>query len=176
MKFCNQCGAKLEDEMMFCMFCGAKQPSIEAPVAEAVEETEAAVTETVGVAENAIAESVAEVETVAAETVGEVETVATETVAEVEAAATETVSEAETAVAENVAGMEAVATEAPIGYIEPDTILVPKEKKSKKGLVIGIVSAVVALALIAAGIFVFFMLRKETIDAKDLVKAVGHAP
>ncbi len=198
MKFCNQCGAKLDDEMMFCMFCGAKQPSIEAPVAEAVEETEAAVTETVGVAENAIAESVAEVETVAAETVGEAETVATETVAEVEAAATETVaeienaatetvaeveaaatetvSEAETAVAENVAGMEAVATEAPIGYIEPDTILVPKEKKSKKGLVIGIVSAVVALALIAAGIFVFFMLRKETIDAKDLVKVIGYGP
>lgn len=63
MKFCNQCGAKLEDDMAFCNVCGAKQPELvmatvaaEAETAFEAELTEAAAEVSEGV-ENVVQET-----------------------------------------------------------------------------------------------------------------------
>ncbi len=148
MKFCKQCGASLEDDMMFCGQCGASQA--EAPAEQAAEVVEQAA-ETVAVAE-----------------------------AVVEAAAPEAAPAAQPEAAP-VAQPE-VAPAAP--YAAPVYQQAPVEapaqaapKKSKKGLIIGIVAAVLVIAAAVVGV-VFFLSnsKKETIDASKLVKIVAYGP
>lgn len=153
MKFCNQCGAQLEDEMLFCNVCGAKQEIL--PVAaETPIETPA----------EAPAEVPAEAPVEApAETPAE---------APVFVAPAETPAEAPVFVAPVEAPVETpVAPVAPAYYGEPAA-----PKKSKKGLIIGIISAVVAIAAIVAGVLIFLNMRKDTISAKDIVTIVGYGP
>lgn len=184
MKFCNQCGTRLEDDMMFCISCGAKQPELaaaaEAVITEATEEA-AAVSEA---AEAAVTEEAAAVSGVAEAAVEEVaavgeaaEAAVTEEVTAAGEAAEAAVEEA-AAVAPVIPAFEAASekTNYPVNEGGPLSTTETKPKKSKKGLIIGLISAVVAVALIAAGILVFLMTRKETIDAKDIVKVIGYGP
>lgn len=178
MKFCKQCGASLEDDMMFCGQCGASQAESPAEQAEAVAEA----VETA--AEAAVAETAEAVETVneaAAETVA-----AAESVVEVAPeAAAETVAEAAAVVPEAPVVPEAapvaqpeVAPAAP--YVAPVYQQAPVQaapKKSKKGLIIGIIAAVLVVAAAVVGV-IFFLSnsKKETIDGEKLVKIVCYGP
>ena len=183
MKFCKQCGASLEDDMMFCNMCGAPQgeaPAEAAPVEEAP--VEAAPVEEAPVEAAPVEEAPAE-----AAPVEEAPVVAA---APVEAAPVEAgpVEEApvvaetpvEAAPVEEAAPVVAAASMIPaaaeyLPQAAPEAPAAPK--KSKKGLIIGLVSAVVVVAALVAGILWFINnSKKETIDASQLVKVIGYGP
>lgn len=157
MKTCIKCGNQLNDDAKFCGSCGTPQPAIsEAAVSAAAE-----IKEEAEKAENAAAETVQKVKTAASETVEKAETAASETAEKAETAASETVQQAETAAP---AAAEAV-----------------KEKKPfpKKPVIIGGI-CVAAVAVIAIVVAIILGNRCETIDCKNLVKAIyvgpnGHA-
>lgn len=67
MKFCNQCGATLEDDMLFCSSCGAKQTDLTQVVEETPAETPAEPIEIPAEVSEAAAETVAAVENAAEE-------------------------------------------------------------------------------------------------------------
>ena len=67
MKFCNQCGAELEDDMLFCASCGAKQTDLTQVVEETPVEAPETPVEIPAEVSEAAAETVAAVESAAAE-------------------------------------------------------------------------------------------------------------
>lgn len=204
MKYCNQCGAQLDDDMMFCGTCGAKQevPAASASpaeiTAEAAAATEAVVTETAQAAEAAVTETAAATEAAVTETAQAAEAAVTEAAAAAEAAVTETAAAAEAAVTE---GEEAgfnpsseITPDKPVAFtpypIPSDTLYMPESvdpstpaapvnnppKKSKKGLIIGIIAAAVVIVAALGAILTINALKKETIDASKLIKVLGYGP
>ncbi len=125
MAFCSNCGTQLPEGAAVCENCGSQIPQAQAPAVEEVQ---------------APAEPVAE--TTAAEAAPVEETVAEEVPAAEEAPAAE-----ETPVVEETA---APAVTEPV--VQQEQIQEPKNKKSKKGIIIAVV-ALVLVAAIVAGIF-----------------------
>ncbi len=184
MKYCNQCGAQLDDDMMFCGTCGAKQEAPATPASPAEIPAEAAAS--VAAAEAAVTGTAQAAEAAVTETAEAAETAVTETAAAAEAAVTETAQAAETAVTQTAQAVETAAPEplmffpsqnpASDGTAAGTTEPANPPKKSKKGLIIGIIAAVAVVAAVVIGLLVMNALKKETIDASKLVKVTGYGP
>ena len=145
---------------MFCGQCGASQA--EAPAEQAAEVVEQAA--------ETLETAAANVETAA-------EAAVAETVAEA-APVTEAAPVVPAAAPVVPAAAPVVPEAAP--YVAPIYQQAPPQaapKKSKKGLIIGIIAAILVVAAAVVGVILFINGRKkETIDAKDLVKIVCYGP
>ena len=151
MKFCNQCGAQLEDDMLFCNMCGAKQEAPAAPAAEPVAP---------------VAEPVAEPVAPAPEAAPVPET-----------AAPEVIPEAVPVIAPASGYMQEAAPVYTPEPVAPVPAQPAPKKKSKLGLIIGLIVGVLVIAGgVIAGILIYKNSKKETIDASQLVKVIGYGP
>lgn len=157
---CPSCGKELTNALAFCMYCGCKLEAVNDAAAVAEEKAQEAVVqaeEKAAEAVNAVQETVAQAEEKAAEAVNAVQ----ETLVQTEEKITETITQTEETVAQ-------VVTENVGGEVSAIQNAAPKAKKSKKGIIIGAISAVVLIAGVVAGIFVYkYMTRPFTkIDEK----------
>lgn len=169
MKFCNQCGAQLEDAMLFCNQCGAKQEVFPAAdeVPEAAPVTEAPLEAPVNAPESApVTPAEAPVNAVEPEPVTPAE-------APVYMAETVPVTPAEPVYA---APQQPDAAYGFAGAGMPAGGAPAKPKKSKKGLIIGLVSTLVVVAAAVVGVILFLGMKKETVDASKLVKVIAYGP